>query len=89
MTRATRDGRPIGSDIAAAPAGGQAGGPKPCTGDPKPTRANKASHLHHPSNKAAPLVPLVAVVAVSPSATAYHTRVNLQAEALWVRPVLP
>ena len=34
-----------------------------------------------------PLVPLVAVVAVSPSATAYHTRGNLQAEALWVRPV--
>ena len=46
VTRATRDGRPIGSDIAAAPAGGQAGGPKPCTGDPKPARANKASHLH-------------------------------------------
>ena len=31
-------------------------------------------------------MPLVEVVAVSPSATAYHTRGNLQAEALWVRP---
>ena len=34
----------------------------------------------------APLVPLVAVVAVSPSATADHTRGNLPTEALWVRP---
>ena len=33
----------------------------------------------------APLVPLVAVVAVSPSATADHTRGNLPTEALWVR----
>ena len=33
-----------------------------------------------------PLVPLVAVVTVSPSATADHTRGNLTTEAIWVRP---
>ena len=39
VTRATQDGDPPDPASAAAPAGGQAG-------DPKPIRANKASHLH-------------------------------------------
>ena len=46
VTRATRDGDPPEPASAAAPAGGQAGGPKPCIGSAKPAWANKASHVH-------------------------------------------
>ena len=42
-----------------------------------------------PLEGAGSLVPLVTIVAVSPSATAHHTRGNLHAEAIWVRPALP